>query len=109
MRDLIYAARGLWRSPVFTLAATVALGLAIGANATIFGLIDGLWLRPPGVRNAGRLVWIFSNTAEQRDGAWSYPEFEALRDGTSSFSGVIARGRRGTTMAAADGTSELLF
>jgi len=108
-RDLRHAAASLRRSPVFTISAVAALGLAIGANATIFGLIDGLWLRPPGVRDAGRLVWIFSATPEQRQGTWSYPEYEALRDGTSSFSGVIARGRRGTEMAAPDGTSELLL
>src|SRR6185369_10043774 len=41
-RDLRHAAASLRRSPVFTISAVAALGLAIGANATIFGLIDGL-------------------------------------------------------------------
>ena len=108
-RDFRYAVAGLWRSPVFTLSAVAALGLAIGANATIFGLIDGLWFRPPGVENPSRLVWLYSTTPDETKGTWSYPEFEALRDGTSSFSGVVARGRRGTTLAAADGTPELLL
>jgi len=108
-RDWRHAAAGLWRSPVFTLTAVAALGLAIGANATIFGLIDGLWFRPPGVRDPARLVWIYSTTADDQSGTWSYPEYEALRDGTRSFSAVVARGRRGTTMVGADGTSELLL
>jgi predicted permease len=108
-RDLRHAAASLWRSPLFTISAVAALGLAIGANATIFGLIDALWMRPPGVRDAGALVWIRATTAEERDGLWSWPEYEALRDGTASFSGVIARGRRGTTLTAADGTSDLLL
>lgn len=108
-RDVRYAIQGLWRSPVFTLSATLALGLAIGANATIFGLVDAMWLRPPGVAQPGNLVRVFSTTSTQRDGYWSYPEYLTLRDESSSFSGVIAKGPRGTTMAAADGTPDLLF
>jgi len=108
-RDIRYAVQGLWKSPVFTLSATLALGLAIGANATIFGLVDALWLRPPGIADAGRLVRIFSTTAAEAEGPWSYPEYLALRDSTTSFDGVVARGSRGTTMAAADGTPELLY
>ena len=108
-RDLRHAASGLWRSPVFTLTAVAALGLAIGANATIFSLVDGLWFRPPGVRDPGRVVWIYSTDADDRTGPWSYPEYEAIRDGTRSFSAVLARGRRGTTMVGRDGTSELLL
>ena len=108
-RDIRYAAKGLARTPIFTLSATLALGLAIGANATIFGLIDALWLRPPGVAHPGRLVRVFATTATEREGSWSYPEYLALRDDSTSFSGVVARGLRGATMAAEDGTSDLLL
>ena len=76
-RDLRHAAAGLWRSPVFTLAAVAALGLAIGANATIFSLVDGLWFRPPGVGDPGRIAWIYSTDADDQTGPWSYPEYEA--------------------------------
>lgn len=107
-RDLRQAAAGLWRSPAFTLTAVAALGLAIGANATIFGLIDGLWFRPAGIRDPARLVWIYATTPSGEKELWSYPEYEALRDRTKSFAGVVARGRRGTTMAA-DGSTELLL
>jgi predicted permease len=108
-RDIRYAVQGLWKSPAFTVSATLALGLAIGANAAIFGLLDGLWFRPPGIANAGRLVRVFSTTATEREGLWSYPEYLALRDEATSFDGVVAQGRRGATMAAADGTPELLY
>ena len=108
-RDVRYAVQGLWRSPVFTLSATLALGLAIGANATIFGLVDAQWLRPPGVAGPGELVRIFSTTPTDTTGTWSYPEYRALVDESASFAGVIAKGGRGATMAAADGTPELLL
>ncbi len=106
-RDTRYAIRGLWRTPIFTIATTIALGVAIGANATIFALIDGLWFRPPAVNRPGQLTWIFSTTKSDQYGAWSYPEYVALRDGLSSFDGIVAKGGRGTIMAAADGSPEL--
>ena len=108
-RDVRYAVQGFWRSPVFTVSAVLALGLAIGANATIFGLIDGLWFRPPGVARPGEIVRVFSTTPAERDGYWSYPEYLALRDQTSSFAGVVAKGPRGVSMPGTDGTPELLL
>src|SRR4029077_19958470 len=43
-QDLGYAWRALRRSPVFTLVAISSLGLGIGANAAIFGMIHSLLL-----------------------------------------------------------------
>jgi putative ABC transport system permease protein len=108
-RDLRYAAQGLRRSLLFTITATLALGLAIGANAAIFGLVDGLWLRPPGVSRPGEIVWIYATTPTSQYGTWSFPDYLALRDRTKAFDGVVARGRRGALVAAADGSTELVL
>jgi predicted permease len=108
-RDLRFAARSLWRSPTFTLTATLALGLAIGANGAIFSLVDGLWFRPPGVRDPGDLVRVIATTRDGRDTLWSYPDYESLRDATSSFAGVVAIGRRGALVPGADGRAELVL
>jgi predicted permease len=43
-QDLGYAWRALRRSPVFTLVAISSLGIGIGANAAIFGMIHSLLL-----------------------------------------------------------------
>jgi len=109
MGELSYAIRSLGRTPAITLSAVVAIGLAMGANAAIFGLVDGLWFRPPGVRDSGSLTWVFSTTPTTATDIWSFPEYEQLRDRTTSFSGVVALGRRGATMETADGGAELLL
>jgi putative ABC transport system permease protein len=50
-------ARRLFRkSPGFTFLAILCLALGIGVNASIFSLLDSVYLRPLPVGNAGRLV-----------------------------------------------------
>lgn len=44
MGDLRFAIRALRRSPIFTLAAVLSLALGIGANTTIFSLLDAVVL-----------------------------------------------------------------
>ena len=45
-QDLRYAIRGLARAPGFTATVMLTLGLGIGANAAMFGVIDRLMFRP---------------------------------------------------------------
>ena len=45
--DLKYAIRGLRTKPGFAIAVIATLGLGIGANSAMFGIVDRLLFRPP--------------------------------------------------------------
>jgi len=55
-RDVLHAARRLWHTPGFTIAAVLTLGLAIGANATIFTMIHRVLLNPLPYPDSDRLI-----------------------------------------------------
>src|SRR5205809_1276371 len=47
LADLRFALRTMTRSPGFTAAVVACFALGIGANTTIFGVVDTLFVRPP--------------------------------------------------------------
>src|ERR1700677_646589 len=53
-RDVSFSVRVLRKSPGFTAVALLTLALGVGANTTVFSMIDGLLLRPLPVPEGNR-------------------------------------------------------
>jgi len=84
MHDVALAIRLLRKSPTFTLLALLCLSLGIGVNASIFSLLDSIYLRPLPVGNAGRVAVL------SRGGSplFPYPEYRALQERSRSVEGL---------------------
>jgi predicted permease len=92
-QDLRYSLRLLAKHPGFTLTAIGVLTLGIGVNAGIFGIINGLLLRPlAGAGAPGEVVGIYSKdrTTERGYRALSFPGFADLRAVNGPFAHVAA-------------------
>jgi predicted permease len=86
-QDVRFSLRQLRRAPGFTTAAVLTLMLAIGANAVVFGIMDGLILRPLNVPQAESL---YGTQYGDESGFQSYPNYVDLRDRNRSFDGLAA-------------------
>ncbi len=68
-QDLRYGWRSLTRSPGFTLVAVATLAVGIGANTTIFSLMNAVLLRPLAAHDPERVVRIVASTGTGAAGA----------------------------------------
>jgi len=96
--DLRFALRTLARSPMFTAVAVLSLALGIGANTSIFSLLDQVVYRSLPVRDPRSLVVFHVDdhgpghrSADNSQSVFSYPMYKDLRDRSVVTSGVIAR------------------
>lgn len=99
-----HAARATLRSPALSLGIVLSFALGIGANATMFEVIDRLLLRPPAhVVDAGRVKRLMINrvTPETKTRATtdilSYPDYVDFTR-AHSFSSVAAVNNRKITV-----------
>ncbi len=110
-QDFRYALRGLRLKPWFALAVIATLGLGIGANATMFGIVDRLLFRPPNFLiapdRASRLYLISTfRGKENTQSGLSYRRFLDLQEATSSFEAMTPFYTRKQVVGTGDGTRE---
>src|SRR5205823_8103847 len=96
MNDLRYALRTFARTPALVAAAVICLALGIGANATIFGVVDTLLFRaPPLIKDPGHVVRLYVRRDLPPFGTGTssttgYPLYTAIRDAAHAFKGLAA-------------------
>ena len=66
-RDTRHMGRGLRRSPGFSLAVVVTLALGIGANTTIFSVVDQVLLRPLPYPQGDQLVIVYERQSQSEN------------------------------------------
>ena len=90
INDVRYALRTLLARPGFSSAVVLTLALGIGANALVFSLIDGLFLKALPYRDDASLIDLsnrYVKSGPQRAGV-SIPDFIDRRDGVPALSDI---------------------
>ena len=101
VQDLRFGLRSLIKHPGFTIVALITLALGVGANSTIFSLINATLMKSLPVSQPERLVYVFNGTAGT---VFSYPDYSELRDQSKSLDGLIAWGGITTSLNSNDKT-----
>lgn len=105
-QDVRFAFRMLAKSPAFTTVAVLSLALGIGANTTIFTIVNAVFLDPLPVDEAARVVNVYT-TDEKLGGPnamspMSYLNFEDLRNQNDVVTSLAAFAALPATMMISD-------
>jgi predicted permease len=96
IQDLKFGLRMLAKRPGFTAVAVLSLALGIGANSTVFSIVDTLTFRPWPVEDPGRIVMVATEWPKEPDfQGSSFPDYSDMRQQVSAFSDMVAFGDRG--------------
>jgi putative ABC transport system permease protein len=108
-RDIGYALRQMKTSPGFALVVVLTLALGIGANTTVFSVVDAVVLRPLPYAHPERLVEVQSRQAGPgvASGAVSYPDFFDWRAQNHSFEHLVSDDDTSMTMTGVERAAHL--
>src|SRR5215218_6081786 len=90
MTELRHAWRALRAHAFFTTGVVLTLGLAIGANAAVFSLVNAVILAPLPFAGADRIVVVNQTRPDSVNEPFSIPDYRDLRDGTGAFDAMAA-------------------
>src|SRR3954447_13482600 len=90
LQDIRFGFRQLMKQPGFATLAITSMALGIGANTSIFSLVDTALLRPLAVKEPSQLVELYGTLHNGAE--WSlqsYPNYKDYRDRNTVFSGLF--------------------
>jgi predicted permease len=95
LQDLRFGLRAMRKAPVFTAFAVLTLGLGIGANTTVFTIVNTLLLHPLPVADPARLAVLYDTGSKgaKANGArlpLAYANFTDYADRQGCFQGIAA-------------------
>jgi putative ABC transport system permease protein len=99
LQDLRFALRQLIKSPGFTLIAIGTLGLGIGANTSMFSVLNTLMLKPLPYADSASLSSIYRATAQNPDGGVSPADFLDLQGEAARYGEVAGYISATTTLS----------
>jgi predicted permease len=88
LQDLRYGLRMLAKSPGFTAIAILTLALGIGANTTLFSVVNGVLLNPLAYPHSGQLVALYGKTSGWNQAPIAYLNFLDWQRDTQTFSSM---------------------
>lgn len=103
LADILYALRSLRKSPGFTLAAVATLALGIGANTTVFSLINAVQFGIPRFRDPETLVDVHETSLTRLCAGCgvgtSDPGYRDWQTRAHSFAAMAAYGEEGFVLS----------
>ena len=90
LSDVRFALRQLAKSPGFTAVAVVTLALGLGANTSMFSILNGYMLRPLSFVDSDQLDRIYRSTADKPEGLIAPADYLAFQPERRGYGEVAA-------------------
>ena len=91
LQDIRYALRSSLRGPAFAILVVLTLGVGIGANSTMFSIVNSVLLQPLPYERSEELVYLYGAFRGGNQASISPPDFLDYRARQTVFSSLAAR------------------
>jgi predicted permease len=109
-QDLRYAARTFIKAPGFTIIAVLSIAIGIGANTSIFTMVNAVLFKQMPVPHPEQLVALYTTEPNSRyPGEFSYPDYRDYRDNNNLFSDLFLHYGTPVSMKNSGDKAELIW